>query len=176
MTDHEILDAPGLHDELAGRMRRLEVRTTQVFGQALPMAATVYATGRDFLHRLQDQLDPEGARHAAQILQHELIDPAELGTPTFWTTALGRAIGYWTGGYERWDGTRCLGVPQVEAAALLKMSRQGVNHNIGQGRLESCGAGLGVTASSVATLMHARYPLGTIEIMEARRDGTDEAA
>lgn len=175
---HEIFDAAGLHDELSNRMRRLELRTSLVFRQALPVAAAVFAATDGYLTRLRCDTPGGGmdATTAAEVLQHELIDPAELGTPAFWATALGRAIGYWTGGHERWTGNHCLGVPQVEAAALLKMSRQGVNDAIGRKRLEQVGAGLGVTASSVVALMHARYPLGTIEILEARHDGTSQAA
>lgn len=167
---HEILNAAGLHDELSARLRRLEVRTAHVFGQVLPNAPAVYATTDRYLALLQGAHgapNADAAVVAALVLQQELIDPAELATPAFWATALGRAIGYWTGGYERWDGGRLLGVPQVEAAAILNVTRQNVTYAIGQKRLVSCGPGLGVTALSVAVYAHARYPLGIIEVIGA---------
>lgn len=154
---HEILDNAALRNQLFQRVTRLEVRCALVFGVAPADATAIYAVTDDFLARLRGTQGTRAAVEAATRLQQELFDPFELATSAFWATALGRAVGYWTGGNERWDGTVQLGVPQVEAAAVLGMTRQGVNEATKRQRLEACKAG--VTALSVADYMHARYPL-----------------
>lgn len=155
---HEILEAPGLKQELTSRLRRLEVRTTRIFGQALPEAASAYAMASVYLDQLTGRAGIDAAVAVAHVLQDDLIDAPELGTSVFWSSPLGRAVGYWTGGLERQlDAHGSVGVPQVEAAALLGMSRQGVNDAIKRKRLVAVANG--VTALSVADYMHQRYPL-----------------
>lgn len=158
---HDILDAPEVRDDLRARLLRLEQRTAEVFGQALPEAARAYAVGNEYAANLRGEHGEREAILTARLLQAQLIDTAEVNTTAFWASPLGRALGYWTGGQERTTPAgQATGVPQAEAAALLGVSRQAVNDAVKRGRLQlAIGPGFGLTALSVADLMHARYPL-----------------
>jgi hypothetical protein len=155
---HEILDHPKLREELFNRIVQLEIRCATVFGVAPADGMAIHRLTDEYLTQLGH---PETAVSAAAKLMEHLVDPAERGTALFWTGALGRALGYWTGGCEQWseNGKDYLGVPPVEAAAILGISRQGVADAVRRGRLVKGDTGPGILALSIADLMKERYPL-----------------
>lgn len=156
---HEILEAPSLREDLSERLRRLEIRVAAVFQQTLPSAASAHAVAHVYQDHLAGRFGAAVAVGTSDMLLKYLADAAETQTPEFWATPLGRAIGFWTGGVERREGDKLLGVPQVEAAALLGMTRQGVGDAVKRGRLAQVGPGLGLGAVSVSDYMHQRYPV-----------------
>lgn len=155
---HEILDNPQLREELHNRIVQLEIRCATVFDVAPADGMAIHRLTDEYLIHLGH---PDTAVPAAAKLMAHLVDPGERGTALFWTGALGRALGYWTGGWEQRseNGNYCLGVPPVEAAAILGISRQGVADAVRRGRLTKGDTGPGIVALSIADLMKERYPL-----------------
>lgn len=124
-----------VYDELLTAVRQLGTRAENVFSQVhLPDAPSAVATS--FWSALNGGTDRfPNAEHAASWIVTYLLDPGVTGTSPFWRTALGRAVA-WHLGYVAEE------VPQSVAAAVLGITRQGVNDALRRGLLERRGDGV----------------------------------
>jgi hypothetical protein len=86
--------------------------------------------------------------HAAVVIVRSLVDPGDMGEPTFWGTPLGRLL-FCAGGYERQTCT------QTEAAAVLGCSRQWISAMVGEGKLDAA-EGRRVRVDQVCGVLKAR--------------------
>lgn len=150
-----------IEKDVWNRLYGLLRRTNRTFGAAAGMPAAV-ADGvcRWFVTALRgDNNAIEGQAAGMKMLQ-DVVDPAEWQDGTaFWCTALGRSIGWWTGGSPWASGA----VSRTAASSMLDVGRQGVAKAVDNGRLIAVGetrervGGL-LLASSVRDEMRRRFP------------------
>lgn len=158
---HEILEGEALRNALDNRLVRLANRLAEATGEGTPygLRKLLDAT-MTHAHGIAGGFGLEGGEALARTILRTLVDEGERDDPAFWSTALGRAIAWWTGGPEGW-------VSRHIAAAILGTTRQSVHELVKRQRLTGAvlgdgfrGTGSeGVTPESLRRLLRERYPL-----------------
>lgn len=150
MTTPMPLEALQLEDDLSQRVDQLAMRNAHVFGQPLPAKRIVAHVAKRYAADLtgRGRKGEDDAVAAAEEVSRYLVDDAEIGTPLFWRSDLGRAIA-WHLGYA-WHSA-----PQSHAAAILGVSRQAVSDAVGRGALRTAQDG-GVERTSLRDYLRAR--------------------
>lgn len=149
---HLILGHVAIQADLSTRVRRLGEAHHWMYGTSASTDVS-YMTAAWWSTALAGEIAEMAGDLAATRVAAHLVHPLELGTSEFWRTALGRAIGWWTGGAEADIGD---GVPVATAAAIMGMTRQGVDYARRRGHLAP--KGLGVDSASVANYMRTTFP------------------
>jgi hypothetical protein len=131
----------------------LNLRTAHVFGISTPAKMADVEEMRSWLKAaIGGALGEARGMTAAHKILNDLIDPYESMDAAFWTTALGKAVAWWTGGPLDPDG-----VPRPIVAAILGCSRQNIFTLVKEGKLAEKSPGM-LTQESVRAAMRQRHP------------------
>lgn len=151
------IESPHLEREILLYMERLAQRHAVVFGTPPTPKRTVATVAARYAADLQgkrDHLGPDNARNAAAEIMTHLVDDADLLSPDFWKTDLGRAVAWYVGYVTDM-------VPTPIAAAILGMTRQAVHDAKVRGALKAARAegvtATGISRASLLPYLRAQY-------------------